>query len=78
MGNSLPWYQAYPSLFFDATIGWDDDKKGGYRLLLDLIYLHGGRVADDSAYISAQLGLKSKRKWSVIKNYLLDKEKNSS
>lgn len=72
---AMPWYKAYPRDFFDATIGWSGGMKGSYRLLLDLIYMHDGRVPDDGAYLVSQLGLTSKRKWTVVKNYLLEQGK---
>jgi uncharacterized protein YdaU (DUF1376 family) len=46
------------------------DLKCAYRVLLDLIYMHGGGVPDDAGYISGLLGC-SKRKWSAIRAGLI-------
>ncbi|MFK5283859.1 DUF1376 domain-containing protein, partial [Lacticaseibacillus paracasei] len=54
--NGLPYYKAYPRDFIEGTIGMPFELKGAYRLLLDLIYMQGGRLPDDAKYISGLLG----------------------
>ena len=75
MKKQFPCYKRKPSAFFDDTIGWDADLKGVYSLLLDLIYMHDGLLADDSGYIVGMLGISSKRKWTGYKKQLVDKRK---
>ena len=45
--NGLPYYKAYPRDFIEGTIGMPLEVKGAYRILIDLIYMHGGKVPDD-------------------------------
>lgn len=67
----MAWYKAYPRDFFEGTVGMSADLKGAYRLVLDLIYLHGGQCPDDAAYISMMLGM-SRQKWVAIRKKLID------
>lgn len=69
--NGLPYYKAYPRDFIEGTIGMDFETKGAYRLVLDLIYMQGGKLPDDARYISGQLGC-SVRKWNAIRDRLLE------
>lgn len=69
--NGLPWYKAYPRDFFEGTVGMDAETKGAYRLVLDLIYMHGGRCPDDAKYVAAMLGM-SARKWRAIRAKLIE------
>ena len=68
--NGLPYYKAYPRDFFEGTIGMPFELKSGYRLLLDLIYLQGGRLPDDARYISGLMGC-SVRAWKSIRERLI-------
>lgn len=72
--SRLPWYKAYPRDFIEGTVGMSFELKGAYRLVLDFIYMHGGRLRDDPGYICGLLGT-SKRKWGSLRNQLLEKEK---
>lgn len=69
--NGLPYYKAYPRDFIEGTIGIPFEVKAAYRLLLDLIYMQNGRLADDARYISGHLGL-TVRKWNLIRSELVD------
>lgn len=69
--NGLPYYKAYPRDFFEGTIGMPMEMKGPYRLVIDLIYMQGGRLPDDPRYISGLLGC-SVKLWNKIRAYLLD------
>jgi uncharacterized protein YdaU (DUF1376 family) len=71
MRNGLPYYKAYPRDFIEGTIGLPFEVKCAYRVLLDLIYMQGGRLPDDSRYISGLLGC-TIRKWNGIRNQLVD------
>jgi uncharacterized protein YdaU (DUF1376 family) len=69
--NGLPYYKAYPRDFLEGTIGMPFEIKCAYRVLLDLIYMQGGRLTDDPRYIAGHLGC-SLRKWNSIRSSLLD------
>lgn len=74
MRNGLPYYKAYPRDFIEGTIGMAFEAKCAYRVILDLIYMQGGRLPDDPRYISGLLGC-SIRKWKSIRKTLLDLDK---
>ena len=69
--NGLPYYKAYPRDFIEGTIGMPFEVKCAYRVVLDLIYMQGGNLPDDSRYISGLLGC-SVRKWNSIRKTLID------
>lgn len=69
--NGLPYYKAYPRDFLEGTAGLPFEVKAAFRLVLDLIYMHGGNLPDDRRYISGQLGC-SVRKWSGIRLALIE------
>lgn len=64
--NGLPYYKAYPRDFFDGTAGMCFETKAAYRLVLDMIYMHGGRLVDDPRFISGHLGC-SVKKWNNLR-----------
>lgn len=68
--NGLPYYKAYPRDFIEGTIGMRFELKGAYRLVLDLIYMQGGKLPDDARYISGLLGC-SVRAWNSFRAELL-------
>lgn len=72
--NGLPYYKAYPRDFLEGTIGMSFEVKGAYRLILDLIYMQGGKLPDDARYISGNLGC-SVRKWNAIRAELIERGK---
>lgn len=72
--NGLPYYKAYPRDFFEGTIGMAFDLKAAYRLVLDLIYMQGGKLPDDAKYIAGHLGC-SVRAWNGYRQALLDMSK---
>lgn len=72
--NGLPYYKAYPRDFIEATVGFSFEVKCAYRVIIDLVYMHGGRLRDDDRYISGQLGC-SIRKWKIIRNQLIEMDK---
>lgn len=69
--NGLPYYKAYPRDFIEGTIGMSFEVKAAYRLVLDLIYMQGGKLPDEPRYISGLLGL-SVKKWNDLRRQLLD------
>jgi uncharacterized protein YdaU (DUF1376 family) len=68
--NGLPYYKAYPRDFFEGTAGMPFELKATYRLLLDLIYMHGGRLVDDPRFIAGHIGC-SVRAWNVARGKLI-------
>ena len=72
--NGLPYYKAYPRDFIEGTIGMPFELKAAYRLVLDLIYMQGGNLPDDSRYISGLLGC-SVRKWNALREELIARGK---
>lgn len=75
--NGLPYYKAYPRDFIEGTIGMPFELKGAYRLVLDLIYMQGGTLPDDSRYISGLLGC-STRQWNSYREKLILMDKIQS
>lgn len=72
--NGLPYYKAYPRDFLEGTIGMPFELKAAYRLVLDLIYMTGGRLPDDPQYIAGHLGC-SVRKWNSMRAQLIERGK---
>lgn len=72
--NGLPYYKAYPRDFIEGTIGMDFELKAAYRLVLDLVYMQGGRLVDDARYISGLLGCSVKR-WNGLRSALIAADK---
>ena len=70
MANGLPYYKAYPRDFIEGTIGLPFEIKCAYRVVIDLIYMQGGKLPDDARYISGLLGC-SLRKWSALRDALI-------
>ena len=68
--NGLPYYKAYPRDFFEGTRGMGFEIKAAYRLLLDLIYMHGGALSDEPRFIAGQMGCSVKR-WNLIRSELI-------
>lgn len=68
--NGLPYYKAYPRDFVEGTIGMPFEVKCAYRVVIDLIYMQGGRLPDDARYISGHLGC-TVRKWNSIRSELV-------
>ena len=54
--NGLPYYKAYPRDFIEGTVGMSFELKAAYRLVLDLVYMQGGDLPDNSRYIAGLLG----------------------
>ncbi|MEH6836041.1 DUF1376 domain-containing protein [Falsihalocynthiibacter arcticus] len=72
--NALPYYKRFPRDFLEGTVGMPFEEKGAYGIVIDLIYLQDGSLADDSGYISGHLGM-SVRKWNSIRERLINRGK---
>ena len=68
--NGLPWYKACPKDFFEGTAKLPWDVTCVYRVVLDLLYYHGGRLPDDDRYIAGALKM-SIRRWRKYREILL-------
>jgi uncharacterized protein YdaU (DUF1376 family) len=68
--NGLPYYKRYPRDFIEGTIGMPFELKGCYSVILDMIYMQGGKLPDDARYISGLLGC-SIRKWKSLRDELV-------
>jgi len=75
--NGLPYYKAYPRDFFEGTVAMPFDLKSAYRLILDLIYMHGGSLPDEPRFIAGNLGC-SVRAWSGYRAKLIGMGKISA
>ena len=72
----LPWYKRFPADFIASTVGMSWEVKCAYSLVLDLIYLGGGSIADDGAWVANMLGVgMSVRRWNFIKAELIERGK---
>ena len=69
--NGLPYYKRYPRDFIEGTIGMSFELKTTYSFILDLIYIQGGKLPDDSRYISGLLNC-SVRKWNLLREQLIE------
>lgn len=69
--SERPWYRRFPDNFIAGTVGLSLEEKGAYSLILDLIYVRGGPVPDESRYIAGVCNC-SVRKWNAIRQRLLD------
>jgi uncharacterized protein YdaU (DUF1376 family) len=74
--NGLPYYKRFPRDLIDGTIGMPFEEKVTYAFILDLIYMHAGKLPDDARYISGLLGC-SIRKWNGIRSALIERQASS-
>jgi uncharacterized protein YdaU (DUF1376 family) len=72
--NGLPYYKRFPRDLIDGTIGMPFEEKVTYAFILELIYMHAGKLPDDARYISGLLGC-SIRKWNGIRSALIERGK---
>ncbi len=69
--NGLPYYPRYPRDFFDGTSRLSFEVKGAYAMLLDLIYMSGGKLYDEARFISGHMNC-SVRAWNKYRSALID------
>lgn len=72
--NGLPYYKRYQRDLIEGTAGLPFEVKTTYSFVIDLIYLHDGKLPDDSRYIAGTLGC-SVRKWNSIRQALIESGK---
>lgn len=66
-----PWYKRYPRDIYEATRALSLEARGAYNDVLDLMYIYGGPIPDDSKWMSHALHV-STRKWDSIKQALIE------
>ncbi|MEN2786165.1 DUF1376 domain-containing protein [Sphingomonas qilianensis] len=74
--SARPWHKRYHS---DALAGFMPlslEERGAYQTVLDLIYDHGGPIADDERILAAYMRC-SPRKWRAVRDQLVGKGKIS-
>lgn len=68
--SGRPWYKRCGADFIEGTMGLSLEEKGAYSLVLDLIYSHGGPIADDPRWLAGVCNV-STRKWKSIRDRLV-------
>lgn len=68
--SGRPWYKRCGADFIEGTMGLTLEEKGAYSLCLDLIYSHGGPIADDPRWIAGICNV-SLRKWTALRQRLV-------
>lgn len=68
--SGRPWYKRCGADFIEGTMGLSLEEKGSYSLLLDLIYSHGGPIADDDRWLAGICAV-SVRKWKSLRERLI-------
>lgn len=69
--SNRPWYRRFPDRFIAGTVRLTLEEKGAYSLVLDLMYVRGGPIADEPRYIAGVCNC-SVRKWNTIRQRLID------
>lgn len=69
--SERPWYRRFPDRFIAGTVRLTLEEKGAYSLVLDLMYVRGGPIADEPRYIAGVCNC-SVRKWNTIRQRLID------
>jgi len=72
--NGAAFYKTYTRDLLSSTAGLPFETKAVFRLVLDLIYFHGGKLVDDPRYIAGNLGC-SVRFWKKYRQILIDSGK---
>lgn len=72
MAHDMPWYKRNGADFVMGTLGMpDSDHKWAYSACIDMMNDRGRPIPDDAAFICGFTGL-SRKKWSIVRAYLLD------
>jgi len=74
--SARPWHKRYHSDALAGFMALTLEERGAYQTVLDLIYDHGGPIADDERILAAYLRC-SPRKWRAIRDQLIGKGKIS-
>lgn len=74
--SARPWHKRYHSDALAGFMALSLEERGAYQTVLDLIYDHGGPIADNERILAAYMG-SSPRKWRAIRDQLREKGKIS-
>jgi len=69
--GKMPMQQWYPDAHIADTTNLTLEEQGAYRLLMDHMWIKGGAIKDDDAYIARYLRISVKR-WQKIRERLTD------
>lgn len=72
--SARPWHKRYHSDALAGFMALSLEERGAYQTVLDLIYDHGGPIADNERILAAYMGC-SPRKWRAIRDQLREKGK---
>ncbi len=72
--GQLKWYRHEPGAFLTGTAGMTNELVGAYIRLLNLIYLHDGKLRDDAKFICRWLECRPQR-WRKLRTELLERGK---
>lgn len=71
---SLPWYRRFPGHFLIEASDLTLEEKGAFSIIIDLIYMRGGRAPDEPRYLAGLCSCSTHR-WKAIRATLLAKGK---
>jgi uncharacterized protein YdaU (DUF1376 family) len=72
--RKLPWYKRNPRDYLNATRELTPEERGIYNDIIELLYLRDRPIPDDPRFIAGFVGV-SVRKWSIVRQSLLDADK---
>ena len=72
--GKLRWYKRDPNAALVGMRGMTLEECGAYNIVLDLIYTHDGRLADDERFLAGWIG-SDLRVWRRLRQRLLDLKK---
>jgi uncharacterized protein YdaU (DUF1376 family) len=68
--GELRWYKRDPAKALKGMQRLNLEQRGAYNTILDLIYLHDGKLIDDDRFLAGNMGADI-RKWRNVKKQLL-------
>jgi|SRR6516165_3331914 hypothetical protein len=72
--GTLHWYKRDPRLALQGMMHLTLEERGAYNSILDLIYMHDGKLRDDIKFVAAQIGTDI-RIWRRLRARLLELKK---
>lgn len=70
----LKWYKRDPRAALAGMMELSLEERGAYNTILDLIYVHDGKVLDDGRLLANWLGVEV-RAWKRIRKRLIERNK---
>lgn len=71
------WYKHYPRDYIEGTRRLTLEERGAYADIIDLLYIHGGKLPDDQKWMGCAMHI-STRKWRAIRDALIAHKKIES